>query len=441
MLSSATSLKALVIRGSAWTVAGHGVSQLIRLASSLILTRLLFPDAFGVMSLVWVVLYGLEMMSDVGLGPAIIRDKRGADPDFLNTAWTLQVIRGAILWAASCALAYPMASVYGLPELARLIPAAGLSALIYGFGSTAWHACRREMQFRRLVPLELLVQVIGFIATVLWAYLQPGVWALVGGSLIGSLAYAITSHALLPGTRNRFRWESEAARSLFGFGKWIFLSSAFTFLSTQGDRLLLGRYVDMAQLGVYSIAVILSEAIQGLVIKIHHGVLFPAYGKVVREERERLASVIGRARLAIDVFVVLPVAALTMFGSWVVNLLYDQRYHAAGWMLQVLCIRVLMVAVLVNSESCLVVLGRPQYSVVQNICRTIWILAGIPFGWTFFGLEGVVWVVALSEIPTVAVLWVGMARHQLLSPWWELRTVLFTGAGVLLGSALLHVML
>ena len=121
-------------------MAGHGASVLIRLASSLILTRLLFPEVYGVMSLVWMVMYGLAMFSDVGLGPAIIRDKRGDDPVFLNTAWTVQAIRGAVLWGGSCLAASPMAAFYGQPELAQLIPVAGLTALIAGFNSTALRA-------------------------------------------------------------------------------------------------------------------------------------------------------------------------------------------------------------------------------------------------------------------------------------------------------------
>ena len=124
--------------------------MLIRLASSLILTRLLFPEVYGVMSLVWMLMYGLAMFSDVGLGPAIIRDRRGDDPDFLNTAWTVQAIRGAVLWLCSCLAAGPMALLYGQPELAQLIPAAGLTALIAGFNSTALYTCRRRMDSRRI---------------------------------------------------------------------------------------------------------------------------------------------------------------------------------------------------------------------------------------------------------------------------------------------------
>jgi len=82
-----TSLKALAIKGSIWTLAGHGGVLLIRMVRSLVMTRLLFPEVYGLMTLVWAVLTGLQMFADTGIGTTIIRDKRGDDPDFLNTAF------------------------------------------------------------------------------------------------------------------------------------------------------------------------------------------------------------------------------------------------------------------------------------------------------------------------------------------------------------------
>ena len=419
-----------------WTMAGHGAGVMIRLASSLILTRLLFPEVYGVMSLVWMVMYGLTMFSDVGLGPAIIRDKRGDDPVFLNTAWTLQAIRGAVLWAGSCLAAGPMAAFYGQPELAQLIPVAGLTALIAGFSSTALYTCRRRMEFKRLTLLELSAQIVGFVASVLWALVHPTAWAIVAGTLISSLFSALTSHTFLPGIRNGFRWDSASLSVLIDFGKWIFLSSIFTFFSVQGDRLLLGYYLDMAQLGIYSIAIMLSEAVQSVILKINYGVVLPAYGKVAQEEIHRIRSVVYRTRLGIDAFLILPIAALMILSSWIVDVLYDGRYQEAGWMLQILCLRLLMTAALTNSETCLVALGHSKYAFMQSACRSIWILAGIPIGWSLAGIKGVVWAVALSEIPVVAVLWAGMVRKQVFSFRSELRSLLFAGAGALLGIGL-----
>ena len=77
-----------------WTLAGHGGVLLIRMGRSLIMTRLLFPEVYGLMTLVWAVLYGLQMFADTGIVTTIIRDERGDDPSFLNIAFTTNVIRG-----------------------------------------------------------------------------------------------------------------------------------------------------------------------------------------------------------------------------------------------------------------------------------------------------------------------------------------------------------
>jgi len=429
MSAKRLSIRALALRGSAWALFLHGGMQVIRFARSLILTRLLFPEAFGMMAIVWTLMYGLEMLSDTGIGPAIVRDRNGKQPEFLNTAWTIQVIRGAVLWVIAGLLAYPMANFYGEPQLAWLIPVAGLSALVSGFISTSVHTCRRDMDFGRQSMIELGSEVFALGVTVAWALHDPTVWVLVAGALTGRLLFCIASHFLLPGIRNGFHWHRESVRSIFDFGRWIFLSSMLYFVGAQGDRLLLGRVVGMTQLGVYSIAVTISEAVNALVLKLNHGVLYPAYAQVLREDAQRLRGVYYRTRLTMDAFVLAPIAALMMLGEQVVALLYDIRYHEAGWMLQLLCIRLIMVAALSNSEACLIAIGKPQYSVVQNACRAAWILFGIPLGWHLMGIKGVVLAVALSEMPTLVVLWWGLARERMLSPVLELRSVLFVGVG------------
>jgi O-antigen/teichoic acid export membrane protein len=438
-LIPAPSLRALVLKGSAWAFAAHAASQLVRLASSLILTRLLFPEAFGLMALVTMVIYALEMLSDIGLGPAIIRDPSGEQRNLLHTAWTMQAIRGAALWALACVAAWPLAALYGQPGLAPLITVGALTTLIGGFGSTALHVCRRRMQFGRLMALELCSQVVALVAIVVWAAVSPTVWALVGGALVGRLFQAVASHALA-GERDRFGWDASCARSLIGFGKWIFLSSALFGLGVQIDRLLLGHYLDMGRLGIYSIAILLSEAVQAFVLRIHQGVLFPAYGRVLQGDAGRLRSVVERARRGIDALLVVPIGVLLVLSPRVVEMLYDERYHAAGWMLQLLCIRLFMSATLSNSENCLVALGRPQYSVVQNLARVLWLAAAIPLGWQAMGIEGAVWAVALSELPAVAVLWTGLARYRVFSLRSELRSLVFAGLGALLGALALRLL-
>jgi len=402
------------------------------------MTRLLFPEVYGLMTLVWAVLYGLQMFADTGIVTTIIRDPRGDDPSFLNTAFTTNVLRGLLLWVISCVIAYPLATFYHQPVLAQLLPATGLTALIHGFVSTAMYTRRRHMDFKRLTILDLSNETVTFVVLIIWAYFSRDVWALVGGAVIGQLYLVVASHLYLPGIRNRFRWDRSALDTFMGFGKWIYLSSVVYFLSTQSDRFLLGRYLDMIHLGIYGTATVLSGAVQTIVLKINSDVLFPAYSRVVQEGTGRLRQVVLRTRLVVDAGMILPIAMLMMIGSRVVSLLYDQRYHDAGWMLQILCVRLLLVATLSNSESCLIALGYPKYSFIQNACRTAAMFVAIPMGWSLAGIKGVIWAIALSEVPPLIVIWAGLMKHRMFSAVVEGRSLLFAAFGALLGLGVLH---
>src|SRR5690554_6229289 len=102
-------LFARAARGSVWTILGFGGAQAIRLVSNLILARLLFPEAFGLMALVMLLIVGLSLFSDIGIEQSIMRNPRGEERAFLDTAWTMQVARGWVLWLAAWAVALPAA--------------------------------------------------------------------------------------------------------------------------------------------------------------------------------------------------------------------------------------------------------------------------------------------------------------------------------------------
>ena len=439
MSDSRISLKKSFLNGSAWTLGSVGASQILRLGKSLILSRLLFPEAYGLMAIVWAVLYALDMLSDVGVANSIIRSARGGDAKFLNTAWTLKTVRGGILFCIACAVAYPLSLFYNQPQLALLIPVAGITTLIEGFASTNTYSNQRDMMYRHTTLLEFTTEIVGLIVTLLWAYIMPSVWALLGGAIIGRIYHVAASHIILPGIRNRIYWDSKAFTEIFTFGKWIFFSSVIFLLYAQGDRLILAKYLDTRMLGVYSIAIMLSEAVSNVIYKLNNSVLYPALSRIVNSEKTRLREVLYKARLGTDAITILPIAILMMIGSEVVSLLYDSRYQAAGWILQVLCIRLLMVAMLASSESCLFALGHSRYAVFQNLCRVAWLFIGVPLIWPLYGIEGVVWVVALTEVPVLIVLWSGLLKYKILSLRYEARSMAFVAVGCAIGYGLLQI--
>lgn len=309
-------------RGSAITAAAYALAQGLRLASNLVLARLLFPEAFGLMALVAVVLTGLQMLSDTGTAPSIARSPRGDDPDFLNTAWTLQALRGVVLWAMACALAWPLSRIYDAPDLTALLPVAGLALLVAGLNPTRIDTASRHLLLGRVTLLDLAAQITGIAAMVALAWATGSVWALVAGGVVTACAKLMLCHLFLPGPRNRPRWDPTAAAELLGFGKWIFASTACGFALSQGDRLILGVYLTLTQMGHYNIGWFLASfpwLLGGAVVM---RVMIPLY-------RDR-APRVRRLRAALTGGLLALLAALALGGVALVGLLYDPRYAPAG---------------------------------------------------------------------------------------------------------------
>ena len=176
------------------------------------------------------------------------------------------------------------------PKLPYVIGILSFVAVIAGFGSTKAFEVHRNLALARLVPINIAAQVLGLVCMLWWAYLDRSIWALVAGSICGSLSVAILSHLWLPGTTNRWQWDTSAFREIFHFGKWIFLSSILGFLVVNGDRLLLGGLIDGTLLGLYVVAFQIYSVVEQIFARLTAGVSFPALSEIARERPATLRT-------------------------------------------------------------------------------------------------------------------------------------------------------
>ncbi|MFT4148687.1 MAG: oligosaccharide flippase family protein [Paracoccaceae bacterium] len=376
------------LRGSAITAGAYAFAQAMRFASNLILTRLLYPEAFGIMALVSVVLIGLAMFSDVGIGPAISQHPRGDDRRFLDTAWTINVGRGAFLWLLTCALSLPAAHLYQAPELAHLLPVAGMTLLIAGFNPTRIDTANRHLLLGRVTALDLVSQVIGILAIVVLAWVMRSVWALVLGTIIGTVAKLVLVSLYLPGPRNRFAWEPEAGRDLIHFGKWIFLSTACGFLLSQGDKAILGAYLSLDELGLYNIGYFLASFPVLLGGAITARILIPLYRDHHPASSPLNAARLRRLRYGLSGAMMAMLGAMAILGGPLVALLYDDRYLRAGAIVMaVACVQMPQVVGMTYDQAALAAgRSRPYFALMafRAAVQTLAFLIGASLG----GLEG-----------------------------------------------------
>ena len=431
-------LKRLALRGSGVELAGYGLSIVLRLGGNIVLSRLLFPKAFGLAAEVSFVLFGLAMLSDVGIRQCVIQSPRGDEPDFLDTAFSMQVLRGAALTALGLTLSVP-AALYWFrePELLPLLLAANFQNLILGFHSTSVLTLRRRLEVGWVNALELGQQVVGLSVMIVWAKLHPSVWALIGGTLAGATVYSLGSHFLPVGRKNRFRWDRSAYLEMSRFGRWIFGSSAVTFFASQGDRALFGRYFGAKELGVYQVAAELSNSAAAVVERLIAGVLYPLLSRA-RTERspEELTSIYYRARLALDLFAQSALGFLCAIGAWIVELIWDPRYWGAGSFLPMLCLRAATSCLVTPAECCLTSLGMPRYGFWRSLIRAVSVWLALPIGFHFGGVPGMVWAVAVTELPSLVLVWFRFRTLGMLRVGRELMAVAIFVAAYAVGSAI-----
>jgi O-antigen/teichoic acid export membrane protein len=411
-------LESTAIQATFWTVMDYGCSMVLRVGNSLILTRLLMPESFGLMALVMTLIVGISMMSDVGLGPSVIRSPNGDDPVLLNTVWTLQVLRGVGIFAVILLLTWPMAKLYHEPRLLLLLPAVGVNIVISSFYSANLLSMSRHMQVRRLFLLDFSTQAVGMVITASCAWLYPSVWALVIGSTLTTVCrlWLSFSKLLIPGIRNSFCWDRKSVHSLVHFGKWILLSTAFYFFASQADRLILGKLISFSLLGVYSIAYTVSDIPRQVINAFAQKVGYPFIAKMAHLPVAEFSKVFLWYRLRILLAGAAMLSLMVYLGGYLITRMYDPRYHAAAWMVPILALGLWHTLLYATTMPALLSLGKSKYQAIGNGFYCAAVLAAIPLGFHFFGMFGAVIAVAAGDLPFYFVSVTGASREG-VSTW------------------------
>ena len=396
------SLRSSAVRGSIWVLGGFAVSQLIRLGTNVVLAWLLFPEAFGLMVIINVLMQGLTMFSDLGIGPSIIQNKRGREPAFLNTAWTIQVMRGFTIWICACLLTWPIAEFYREVQLIWMVPVASLNAVIAGFGSTSLFTLNRELRFAELTKVDISTSLIGGIVMVGWALLSPTVWAIIAGGLVQVTTKTLASHWQLADNPDRFAWESSATYELFQFGKWIFFSTIVSFLAQNFDRLMLSRLLSLGELGIYSIASQLALVASMTIFRLTDTMLYPILVKK-QDDSWQLIEIYLRARRVLLTAAIGLCAAILVGAPLFFELLYDPRYHGAGRLAQWLVLVAWTSALSAGLDRLMMAQGNSKGVFVAMLIRATGIVPATA-GYWLVGIEG--FIVGISVGIVISVLYV-----------------------------------
>jgi O-antigen/teichoic acid export membrane protein len=433
-----------MIGAGLWSAASVGLGHALRLGGNLVVTRLLMPEAFGVMAIVLTVSIVLYNLSDVGIHQSVVRHARGKERIFLNTVWSVQIVRGFVLAAVSVllgALLYaanrlgwiPPDTAYAAPELPWVLAASGVGSIVYGLHATNVYTAVREFDMRRYVMLEMSQQIVAIGSMILLAWWMRSIWAIVLANLLGTIVYTLLSHVLWPGERERWAWDREVLRDLVQFGKWLMLSSAIGVWAMNADRLLLAGVADARYMGLYSIAFGLASAMTLVVERLFGSVLLPAFSETARKDPQRLTSIYLQARRKMDPIVLVASGLLFATGPLVIDILYDERYREAGTILSILALGLLLMRYQLAHQVYLA-LNLPKYHAMLNAVRVVSTFTLIPLGLWLGGITWGLYAIALRELPSVLLTFWLNARHGLNHWRLEVGVLAFWVLGFALGE-------
>jgi len=418
-LSSPAELRKAIARNSLAVLIGAlTAANVLRIGNNLILTRLLAPEAFGIIGVITAISVILAMLTDMGFNPFVIRSPRGHESRFLNVIWTVRLLRSALLTVLMIVLAGPLALAFGKPELEAPIRASSFLFLIEGLRALSTTTALRERRVSFVSVIEFVVTVIQMAATLGAALIFKSYWAIIVGMYVGAATNAIFSYALFPGFAHRLAFDREIGKELWAFSRLVIVSSIITVILGQADKVFIGRTLSLEALGLYMLAVSLTNAGQHLVLTYVSRVLLPAYSQAARQARERLAAIYYSARWRLTLSLAFLLGGGAGGGHLLARILFDERYLGAGIFISLLSLGPLFLLVTRPAEQALIALGKVRAALEANVARLVWIAVAAPAGFHFFGIVGLVAAFALIEAAAAPYWWARLRKEGLFN-WVE----------------------
>ena len=229
-------------------------TTLIRVVSSIVLTRLLTPSVYGLVGIITSLFFVVMMLTDLGFESFIIRHPNSDDARFRNVLWTIHVFRGAALAAIGILAAPLVAAALQKPELALPLAVASVTLAINGLASFSLITTLRTGGAAKLTLLDFALNALQTVLCIALAVWLRNVWAVVAAMIVYSALRTLCSYLLFPDAGHRFTRDRHVYAQFLAWSKIVLASSFLTLVITQSDKLVLARLLSLQQYGLYAIA-------------------------------------------------------------------------------------------------------------------------------------------------------------------------------------------
>jgi PST family polysaccharide transporter len=378
--------------GVIWLIGTRLCLRSLGLVSTIILARLLFPADFGLIAIATALLSMLNGASNLGFNAALIKFQTYDRKD-LDTAWTLNLIRGSILASLALAASFYLPGSLNEPRLGPILQIMALAPFLSGMANTALIGFEKELDYSRQAYLQVIAKVASTVTTITVALLYHSYWALIAGIMTGSIIRLITGYILYPYMpRPCFT----STRKLFGFSIWLSLSHFVNATSASFDKILSAALFATSFTGLYHMGQEISALLTREIFEPLNRALYPGLAKFSNDPEKlkinALESVSVLAGIGLPIGI-----GFAFVASEFVPIVLGSKWLDIVPMVQILA-PVLGLQTLTNAaHATLLSLGMTKTLFVRSLFAFLVRLPLLIIGGYKFGFSGLVVAHALSE--------------------------------------------
>lgn len=379
-------LLARSFRGGALLTIGSVIERGLRFIRNVVLAHLLAPDQFGLMALVLAASGLFEVLTEVGVRQAVIQNKRGDTPDFLNAVFWISTFRGGGLYIIGILCAPWLAVFYKEPALTPLLRVAFIAMFLNGLTCPGLYVLEKKLKF---LPYVLVTQGAGLAGTIVSLILVlyfNNVWSLVIGFVSEAVFRCIGSFIAFP-FWPIWKINPQAKAELFHFSRGIFGTPILTYLFMQADIFILGKMCGNEILGLYSMAYSLASIPQMLFSKAAGPLILPVFSEM-QDRKERLTGNLIRMTRMLFLLGFPMSVILSIFAAPILEVVYGAKYAEVSMAFSFMCFYIILYIVNVVIASTYTALGKPDLQRRFTVIRLIILVLGIYPAIKWYGTSG-----------------------------------------------------
>jgi O-antigen/teichoic acid export membrane protein len=427
----AANLGTRIAAGAAWMVVFKLLDRSIGIVSVVILARLLVPADFGLVAMGTAITAIIELLSAFSFDMALIQSQHATRAHY-DTAWTLNVAMAAACALLVAAAAFPAGDFYGDPRLGPIMLWLSLATLIRGFENVGVVAFRKELKLNREFQLLLTKRIGVFLATISIALATRSYWALVLGTLAGSVGGVVLSYLFHP---FRPRFALSARSELFHFSMWMVFSNVINTLASRAADLVIGKSLGPGPLGLFNLAHEISHLPSTELSAPVNRAVYPGYAKVASDPARLTAQFLEV--LGLTALLTAPVAlGIAAVAPLLVPLLLGGAWIEAVPLMKILALAGLLASLRTNAGYVFLALGKSELLTVMTAVRFAVGVPALVFGTVYFGTKGAAWTILGTAIVMLPVTH-GFMHRVLRIHWAQHGSVLWRPAVAAAGMYLL----